>query len=75
MHNLSRRKLNGLTHRVSKTITGVTLAEAFVVVRREGLVFRVARMDGEARRYDGEKNPRRINVDVNEGVVRSAWVG
>lgn len=76
MNALSRKKLNGLTHRVSKSLLGTTLAEAFVIItRREGLDFHLARLNGEARARNDEKNPRRINIDVNEGIVKSAWVG
>jgi hypothetical protein len=72
---MSRKKLNGLTYRVSKQVVGKVLAQAYVMIRREGLIFHIARFDNEVRSCCSKKEHRRINVRVVDGMVRSAWVG
>lgn len=73
---LSRRKLNSLTHRVSKDVLGTMLAQAFVLAKREGLTLRVVNLDGEQISVvDPDSDPMRINVNVSESVVRKSWVG
>ena len=72
---LSRRKLNGLAHRVSKDILNKPLQQAFVMIRREGMSIRVQSLDDEVFTHDNESDPLRINVVVVGGIVRKSFVG
>ena len=72
----SRKKLNGLVHRMSKDIINKDLAHAFKMLKSAGLTIRVAQMDDEKRpQVDDDKDPRRINVVVVGGRVLRCWVG
>lgn len=76
MHKLSRKQLNGLVHRMSNEIKGKMLAHAFKMLKSEGLVLRIAELDGEKLTFvNNEKDPRRINVQIVDGRVQRCWIG
>lgn len=76
---MSKFNLNGLARRVSDHIKGLMLAQAFVIVRREGYQLRVATIDSKPVAATLNKsdmtNQKRINVDVTNGNIKRAWIG
>jgi len=74
--NTSRKKQNGLVHRMSTEIKGKQLAHAFKLLRTEGLTLWISDLDG-VRREDPnkDKDPDRINVQVKDGCVLQCWIG
>lgn len=73
----TKKKDNGLTHKLSKEICSLTLAHAYViVVRREKLRLRVVSFNGvDHHPSSDEQDPLRINVCVVAGLIQRAWVG
>ena len=64
--------------RLSKQITEkrLTLAHAFVLIRREELKIRVAKINGSPVAPESKEALQdRINVEVVNGIVRRCWVG
>ncbi len=63
----SKKIVNGLARRLSENIRGKLLAQAFVVLRRDGLITRVASIDG--------KPVQQANLDNNvvNGFVKRSW--
>lgn len=71
---MSKKKSNGLANRLSKQIKGLMLAQAFVIVRREHHVLKVNKIDNEQIQHSVENDNKHINVDVERGFVKRAWV-
>lgn len=74
----TKRGQSGLIHRVSKQVKGLQLAEAFVIIRREGFRLRVASIDKKVVMPITDKDvadENRLNVDVIDGAIKRVWIG
>lgn len=67
-----KKQSNSLAYKVSTQIKGKILAAAFVDVRREGLLLRVATIDGKPVQFPLQETC--INVDVVDGFVKRSWI-
>jgi hypothetical protein len=66
----------GLATRMLEEIKGTMLAMAFVKLRSQGFALRISKMDGVPTPDPKEKNiTTRINVEVDNGYIRKAWIG
>ena len=74
----SKKQQANIAHRLSKNIqqSRLTLAHAFVLIRRDGFKIRVAKINGSAVVPEAKEAAQdRINVEVVNGIVRRCWVG
>jgi len=68
----SVKKQRNAKYRMTKNIIGMTLAQAFVISRRDGFDVNVASIDG-ARVNDVLRSAKSINVIVENDIIRRAW--
>ena len=54
---------------------GLTEAEVGALAVENGLVWRVARVDGEYMMLTDDYSERRVNVEMDGGVVTGVWLG
>ena len=47
----------------------------YMKVKNAGLQLRVHKFDGKLSNEAKDQNELRLNVEVNEGLVRKAWIG
>ena len=72
MSSKKKRLEENLARKMASQVLGNLLAQAFIILRREGLSIRVATIDGKPVQA-ALKDHRIVNVDVVDGFVRRAW--
>jgi hypothetical protein len=60
---------------VKVSIVNRPLDYAYARAKSNGVKLRIASLDDERRLLDAEYTEARVNVDVNDGIVRKCWVG
>ena len=65
----------GQANALSHAVLGLVLAQVFVMARSGGLRLRVAKYEGSPQPEVKDSNDKRLNVEVDRGIVRRAWLG
>ena len=66
---------NPLARKLLQDISGKLLIMVYMKVKNAGLQLRVHKFDGMLSNEAKDQNELRLNVEVNEGLVRKAWIG
>lgn len=75
-----RRKANGrrvegrgLAVRIAQEVTGMMLAQAYVVTKAAGFQLNINKLDGVPRKAWMSDTLETVNVDVIDGFIRKSW--
>jgi hypothetical protein len=72
--NGSRLEGHGLAIRIAQEMTGMTLAQAYVVARSAGFALRINKFDGVPHPSQLKDERQALLVDVVAGIVRKSCV-
>ncbi len=71
--NGRRSEGRGLAVRIAREVTGMMLAQAFVVTKAAGFQLNINKLDGLTRKAWISELLETVNVDVVDGFVRKSW--